>query len=31
VTGAAAAELGLAAGGDVWAAFKATEVRLVDV
>jgi molybdate transport system permease protein len=31
VTAAAAAELSLADGGDVWAAFKATEVRLVDV
>ena len=31
VTAAAAAELHLADGGDVWAAFKATEVRLVDV
>ena len=31
VTAAAAAELRLADGGDVWAAFKATEVRLVDV
>jgi molybdate transport system permease protein len=31
VTAASAAELRLADGGDVWAAFKATEVRLVDV
>ena len=31
VTAAAAAELRLGDGGDVWAAFKATEVRLVDV
>jgi molybdate transport system permease protein len=31
VTVAAAAELGLGEGGDVWASFKATEVRLVDV
>jgi molybdate transport system permease protein len=31
VTVAAAGELGLGAGGEVWASFKATEVRLVDV